>query len=458
MNNTINPLPSSFRDPSGFLFVRNQTLYRAITPSYKEDYDFLMESGLYQALIEEELLISHREVEDVSQENSFYKIIQPEKIPFVSYPYEWTFSQFKDAALLTLAIQNKAIAYGMTLKDCSAYNIQFRNGKCIFIDTLSFERYRPGTPWVAYRQFCQHFLAPLVLMAYTDIRLNQLFKIYSDGVPLDLASSLLPVYTYAIGSLLMHIHMHARFQEKYSPEKIKRHNLFMSLNSFKGLIDNLEGTIKRLKGKKRSSPWARYYETIQCSTAALEHKKQIVADFIEKARPQTVWDLGANTGLFSMVAARHGALVTAFDSEASCIEALYQQVREKKQANLLPLVLDLTNPSQSLGWAHKERLSLIERGPADFVLALALIHHLRIVGTIPFKNIAAFFGEIAKILVIEFIPKSEEAVQRFLAVRADIFFDYSRESFENEFSVYFRIEETIPLRDSQRILYLMYRR
>ncbi|MBU1061907.1 MAG: SAM-dependent methyltransferase, partial [Candidatus Omnitrophica bacterium] len=278
MNHTINPIPSSFRDPSGFLFVQNQTLYRAITNFYKEDYDFLMESGLYQDLIEEELLISHREVENVSQENSFYKIIQPEKIPFISYSYEWTFSQLKDAALLTLAIQKKALAYGMTLKDCSAYNIQFRNGKCIFIDTLSFERYQPGTPWVAYLQFCQHFLAPLALMAYTDIRLNQLIKIYTNGIPLDLARCLLPVYTYVISSLLMHIHMHARFQEKYSTKRINRHKFFMGLNSFRGLIDSLEGGIKRLRVGKRSSPWTRYYETNHYSPIALQHKSQIVAD------------------------------------------------------------------------------------------------------------------------------------------------------------------------------------
>lgn len=186
-------LPASFRDPSGFLFQQDGVIYRQVNLVYKDDYGHLMDSGLYQALVDDNLLIPHEEVgiEPPIPELA-YKIIKPEQIPFISYPYEWCFSQLRDAALTTLKVQKKALDFSMSLRDSSAYNIQFKNGRPLFIDTLSFGKYREGQPWVAYRQFCQHFLAPLTLMSYKDIRLSQLLCTYIDGLPLDLTGCLLP--------------------------------------------------------------------------------------------------------------------------------------------------------------------------------------------------------------------------------------------------------------------------
>jgi len=188
---------SSFRDPSGFVFWQDGAIYRQINTIYKEDYDRLMTSGLHKALVEEGLIVSHEEVALQSAAPQVaYKVIRPDQVPFISYPYEWSFSQLKGAALATLRIQRKALDFGMSLKDCSAYNMQFMKGKPVFIDTLSFEKYQEGSPWVAYRQFCQHFLAPLALMSHRDSRLGQLLRIHLDGVPLDLASKLLPRRTH----------------------------------------------------------------------------------------------------------------------------------------------------------------------------------------------------------------------------------------------------------------------
>src|SRR3989339_306220 len=223
----------SFRDPSGFLFCREGSIFRQINLVYKEEYEFLMESGLYKDLADSDLLIPHEETDiDGPAPHTLYKVIKPEKIPFISYPYEWCFSQLKDAALATLAIQKRALNFGMTLKDCSAYNVQFKNGKPIFIDTLSFKKYNEGQPWKGYRQFCQHFLAPLALMSYRDLRLNKLNRAYIDGIPLDLTSSLLPLSTYLNFSLLTHIHLHARSQNRYaaySEEDMRRVFLKMQL-------------------------------------------------------------------------------------------------------------------------------------------------------------------------------------------------------------------------------------
>ena len=177
---------SSFRDPSGLVFVREGVFYRQVNVPYKDNYDHLMSSGLYDKLADNKLLIPHEEVSlDPATPDSAYKVLKPEQVPFISYPYEWCFGQLKDAALTTLAIQKRALGFGMTLKDGSAYNIQFLKGRPVLIDTLSFEKYCEGQFWVAYRQFCQHFLAPLVLMSYTDVRLSQLLRVHIDGIPLD---------------------------------------------------------------------------------------------------------------------------------------------------------------------------------------------------------------------------------------------------------------------------------
>ena len=217
---TTNKTPAhnaSFRDPSGFLFTRDGVLYRQVNQVYAEDYRKLMDSGLYAKLVKAGLLIPHTEVDiEPANKKLAFKVLCPEYVPFISYPYEWSFGQLKDAALATLSIQKRALKAGMVLKDASAYNIQFQRGKPTLIDTLSFEIYQEGEPWVAYRQFCQHFLAPLALMAYQDVRLSQLLRVYIDGIPLDLASELLPARTRWNLGLATHIHLHARAQKRYA--------------------------------------------------------------------------------------------------------------------------------------------------------------------------------------------------------------------------------------------------
>ena len=227
---------SSFRDPDGFLFAAGNILYRQVNLAYRNHYDRLMGSGLFQELGKKDLLISHTET-DMARKFSHdaYKIIRPEVVPFISYPYEWCFDQLKDAALATLQIQKCALDFGMTLKDASAYNIQFFHGKPKLIDTLSFEIYKEGSPWIAYRQFCQHFLAPLALMSYRDVRLSQLMRIYIDGIPLDLASSLLPFRAFLRPSLWAHIRLHAGMQRRFAGKRLPKPP-FLSKKSFFAFI------------------------------------------------------------------------------------------------------------------------------------------------------------------------------------------------------------------------------
>jgi ribosomal protein L11 methylase PrmA len=452
-------LSSSFRDPSGFLFFQNGSIYRQINASYKENYDHLMDSGLYKTLVDSGLLVSHEEIGlDHARTDSAYKIIKPELIPFISYPYEWCFSQLKDAALTTLKIHKTAFDFGMIIKDSTAYNIQFLKGKPVLIDTLSFEKYREGEPWVAYRQFCQHFLAPLALMSYRDIRLNQLFRVFIDGVPLDLAGSLLPFSTRFKFSLLSHIHLQAKSQSHFADRAVDTSGRKMSALAFKGLTDNLESAIKKLKWRPQGTEWGDYYEDTNYSAEALEQKKRLIAEFLDKISPKMVWDLGANTGLFSRIAAERGIPTISFDIDPACIERNYLECRKKGETNILPLLLDLTNPSSGIGWEHEERMSFMERGPADTVFALALIHHLAISNNLPLDRIANFFSKICTSLIIEFVPKSDSQVQRLLATREDIFPDYTQPVFESTFSKYFKTQNSVKIAGSERTLYLMQRK
>ncbi|MBI4845853.1 MAG: SAM-dependent methyltransferase [Candidatus Omnitrophica bacterium] len=449
-------MQSSFRDPSGFLFFKDGLLYRQINKIYKEHYDHLMSSGIYNRLIKEKLLIPHLEIDGrASGQSEVYKIIQPELIPFVSYPYEWCFSQLKDAALTTLKIQKIVLESGMSLKDASAYNIQFKEGKPLLIDTLSFEKYREGQPWIAYRQFCQHFLAPLALMSLTDVRMSQLFRVHIDGIPLDLASLLLPKKSWLRFSLFCHIHLHSRGQKHFADKQVNIQRHKVSKLSLLGIVENLEKTIQKLEWNPKGTEWANYYENTNYLPEAMEQKKSIMNDYLQRIKPGAVWDIGANTGLFSRLASDKKLFTISFDADPSAVEKNYLECVDKKETHILPLILDLTNPSPAIGWANQERKSFSERGPADMLFALALIHHLAISNNLPFDNIALYFSKLCRYLVIEFVSKNDSKVLKLLSTREDVFKDYTQESFEKSFKMFFSIEASNRLKDSERVLYLM---
>ncbi len=454
-------LDASFRDPCGFVYRRDGVLYRQLNPAGLADYEALVSSGLYDELAAAGSLIPHEEVEStLARDDRAVRVLRPEPVPFVSYPYEWCFGQLRDAALLTLAAERAALRRGLTLKDASAYNVQFKRGRPVLIDTLSFARLAEGEPWVAYRQFCQHFLAPLALMSLRDARLGLLSRTQLDGVPLDLACRLLPWRSRLRPGLLMHLHLHARSQARYAGDPRRARTLSrkgMSRRAREGLVDSLEGAVCGLKLRPVRSEWRDYYDETSYSEAAMGHKEELVGAYLAACAPGTVWDLGANTGRFARLAAAAGRPTVAWDLDSHAVEEAYALVRADDH-ELLPLVLDLANPSPSLGWAHRERESLAARGPAQVTLALALVHHLAIAGNVPLPRVADFFAEISRELIIEFVPKEDPQVRRLLASREDVFPDYHQEEFASAFSSRFTIERSDTVRESGRTLYLMRRR
>lgn len=452
----------SFRDPSGFVYVHQGQIYRQVNQCYREHYDLLVGSGLYEHLASKQWLLPHQETEvaECPLPEQRYKTIKPETVPFISYPYEWSFSQLKDAALLTLAIQKASLEFGMTLKDCSAYNVQFHNGRAVFIDTLSFEAYVEGSPWTPYQQFCRHFLAPLALMSHTDVRTSRLSQLFMEGIPLDLASKLLPARTRFNPGLFLHIHLHARSQSRYSDKPVGRARFKQQVSklALMGLLDSLESSVKKLRYTPSGTEWADYYNDDSYTSAGLDHKKRVVSEFLGKAAPKVVWDLGANTGVHSRLASTTGARVVAFDVDPACVEQNYLQVVRAGERNILPLLLDLTNPSPSIGWENGERSSIEQRAQADTVMALALIHHLAISNNLPLGRIAEYLGRLCVSLIIEFVPKSDHKVQKLLATREDVFPDYTPECFERDFGRIFEIVDSQKITESERVVYLMTRR
>ena len=449
--------PGSFRDPSGRVFRSEGQLYRTVSSSYVDTFNKLTSSGFYERLFEKGYLVRHTEIELGVKDCA--KVIQPQLVPFISYPFEWCFSQLKEAALLTLRVQALALENGFTLKDSSAYNVQFVDNRPIFIDSLSFKEYKAGAPWEGYRQFCQHFLAPLVLMSRRDIRLQELLRVFIDGIPLDLTSSLLPVTSYLSPSVLFHIHLHARSQARHADigrdgQSLKRASV--SKNGLLGLIESLRSFIEGLDWRPKGTEWANYYSDNNYSEVGLEEKSRIVAEFVRAVSPKTTWDIGANAGYFSKIAFDNSSSVVAFDIDPAATEKHYRQVRG--HPGPLPLIMDLTNPTSNFGWAESERSSFMRRGPADLVLALALVHHLAISNNVPLALIASFLSNLCNDLIIEFVPKDDSQVRRLLASREDIFPDYTEEGFERAFSKLFTISRAEKVTTSKRTIYLMRKR
>ena len=454
--------PGSFRDPGGFVYRRDGILYRQIDSPAFDDWQAFLASGLADRLISEGRLIGHEpaSLEDAATPSA-RAVIRPEPVPFVSYPYEWTFGELQDAALLTLDVQLEALQAGWTLRDATAYNVQFRGGRPILIDSLSFAPHEDGAPWIAYRQFCEHFLAPLALMSRRDIRLSRLLRADPDGVPLDLASLLLPWRTRLNLGLMSHVHLHARAQNRYAADdqaastasavRIDRKRLI-------GLVGNLRATVAGLRWKPANTEWSDYADNTSYVDAATTSKATIVSELLATTGARTVWDLGANTGRYSRIAAAGDRSVLAFDIDPAAAERNYRQLRQEQRSDILPLVMDLANPSPGVGWASGERRSLIERANADALLALALIHHLAISRNVPLWMLVDVFADLAEWAIVEFVPKEDPMVRHLLATREDVFPDYTLERFRAAAASRFAIVAERPIEESPRTLLLLRRR
>ena len=454
-------IPASFRDPSGFVFERDGRLLRQINHSFTEEWSAFEQSALRQELTRDRVLINHQPAPlELAWDEHAAAVIEPERVELITYPWEWSFSQLRDAALLTLDAQERAAAAGFTLRDASAFNVQFVRGRPILIDTLSFEPATEDEPWLPYREFCEQFVAPLALMAYRDVRMGLLMRPMPGGIPLDLASALLPTMSRLSTGMATHIHLHARAQARpISLETATRgHTPRVSQLGRRALVDHLRRTIEGLRKPRTRTPWAAYETTSTYSPAAAEAKQQLVRELLQEAPGRWVWDIGANRGWFSLSAAEDGREVVALDSDAGSVDGFYQQLRSSGEEHVLPLVMDIANPTPGVGWALDDYRSLLDRCKADVILALALIHHLAIGRNIPLDRISALLSRLTQWLVIEWVPKEDPMVAAMLAHREDVFGEYNEAIFEKAFGADFSFERSEPIPDSGRVLHLLRRR
>jgi SAM-dependent methyltransferase len=443
----------------GFVYTRDGDLLRQVNRAFADEWDAFEGSPLQRQLIDEEMLVAHETVDTgLAYTGDAHKVIRPTRIPFISYPYEWSFGQLKDAALLTLRLQRIALRSGYTLRDASAYNVQFLRGRPILIDSLSFERHTQGGPWRAYRQFCEHFLGPLALMSYRDVRLRTATAQFLDGVPIDLTATLLPRRARLRLGLGAHVFLHARAHRSARSTTSEPSGRRPRPVNLERLTESLEGTVRGLRWEPGGTQWVDYDERGSYSAEGLASKDRIVTGLLSGRAPSKIWDLGANAGRYSAIAAELGHEVVAIDADPGSVERIYRRVRDGAEGRIHPLVIDLTNPSPSLGWASEERKSLTARADAHVLMAYALVHHLALAAGTPLVRIARWLALLGPELVIEFVPPDDPMAAALLAARQGETQRYDRVAFVQAFEEHWQIDREIPIEDSGRSIFTMQRR
>lgn len=461
------PDPASFRDPEGSVFHSQGRVFRCLKGNGRASLQAASDAGLLQELHRLGLAVethpcSEKEAAALGMSSPGDFVVEHEKIPYISYPYEWSFEMLREAARVHLRIMEHLVPKGFILKDSTAYNYQFVGARACLIDIPSIEPRRPKEPWVGYTQFCRHFLNPLLVQSLLKVSLHPMLRGQLEGIPVEDAHALLPFWKQFRAGAWVHVCLQAilsRGGSRASSEK----SLFEALPDQGEVIASnvrkLLRLVERLPNPRHQSVWTDYEKTQSYSQTGREWKRKLAGDLAARVRPGLVYDLGANTGEYSLLAAPHAAQVVAFDSDISAIDRLYLRLGQKGPANVLPLVMDLTNPSPDQGFAGRERGSMNRRGAPDLIFAFALVHHLRITGNIPVRAFLEWFASFgARHLLVEFVPKEDPMVQELLKNRKDVYDDYHVEHFAQVCRELFRVESRNRVPDSAREVFLLEKR
>jgi hypothetical protein len=446
------PDRGSFRDPDSRVYLDDGAVYRALSDDGWQDWQALAATPL----VADDRLIPTEPVEldDLPEltAGAAAGALKHERIPWVSYPYEWPFSMLKDAALLQLELGREALRHDLTLKDASAYNVQWRGARPVFVDVGSFERLREGEPWAGYRQFCMHYLYPLMLQAYRGVPYHAWLRGSLDGIAPAEARALLPARRRGV---LTHVVLHARLEARYGDARDVRRDLKRA-GFGKALLDanlrRLHKLVGRLEFKPGRTAWTEYGRTNTYSDEEAGRKAEFVRAAAARHPGGLVWDLGCNDGTYSRVAAEHAGTVVAVDADHATVDGLYRALRDEGRGDILPLVMSVTDPSPDLGWRGLERARPERRGTPDLVLALALVHHVVITGNVPVREFLDWLHSLDAAVVIEFPDRDDPMVQRLLSGKVEKANpDYERETFERALGERFEVERTERL--ASRTLY-----
>lgn len=461
----------SFRDPSGHVYLLGQRVLRTVTERASSDYEQARDAGLFGHLYDSGTIVAFRELAEsewtsdlpAKSADAAY-VLELERVPFISHPYEWSFSLLKAAALAHLDLQLDLLARGFKLSDASAYNIQFLGPRPIFIDHLSIRPYVEGELWLGHRQFCEQFVNPLLLRAKCGIAHNTWFRGNLEGIPTRDLARILPTRSRLSWNTLTHVHLQARLERSAIERpgaaiaKAKGTRRISKL-AYGGMLRQLRNWLASLHpADTGKTVWGEYAKTHTYTGEEAEAKRRFISEFAAAASPGTLVDLGCNTGDYSVCALQGGAgRVIGFDFDQTALDIAYARAIAEKH-NFLPLWLDAANPSPDQGWKQAERRGLMARMPVDAVIALAFEHHLAIARNVPLPDVVDWIVAMAPTGIIEFVPKNDETVQRMLALREDIFPDYTEEAFAAALSSRARIVRSEAVSKSGRTLFQFDRR
>jgi ribosomal protein L11 methylase PrmA len=467
MINCIQPArdAGSFRDPAGYVFSNGSDVFRTVNAIAFDNFMKVRATGAIESMVNRGLLIPADILDsDTADVRMFVGargetpsiVIRHPKVPFISYPYEWTFEQLKDAALVHLDLQIRCLELDVTLSDASSFNMQFFEGSFRHIDLLSLQPYVDGEPWRGYNQFCRMFLAPLLVEAWTGVPFQPMLRGQIEGLDLHDVSRVLPKSKlWTSINALLHISFQSRVIGSADSSKsisAERAKVYLQKSRFKALLLEMHAWISSLRsGRNRRSYWGNY----ACNNTYTDETRQVKLDFVRewasKTQVSVIWDIGGNTGDFSKAALEGGAsLSVIFDSDVDSLEKAYADA--KNGTPLVPLLVDIANPSPQQGWNQRERAGLNERSRPDGLIALAVIHHLAIGRNLPLQEVVRWLVDAAPEGVIEFVPKSDPMIVEMLFNRDDVFVDYDEQHFMHYLSEQAEITGSTRLKESGRFI------
>ena len=461
--------PGSFRDRANRVYDNGVTVRRGINSDILEHWNRLREAPFFRGLTADGKVVATETCAGADDRWAAY--LSHERIPFISYPYEWSFGMLKDAALLHLDITEKAIAAGWTLKDATAYNVQWRGTKPVFIDVPSFEPYRPGDPWGGYRQFCMMFLYPLMLKAYRGIDYIPFLRSSLEGVDPVMADQILSGFTRLRKGVLGHVFLHSRMQNRYlnkdldeakslteeaaadGPKRAVRskHSFAMVM----GTIDGLRRTVEKLEVRDRRTTWGNYDTEHSYAAGSFDLKKEFVRKYVQAEHRKLAIDFGCNTGTFSRICAENSDYVLAVDGDEKAIDRLFRDLKGEGSRKILPLVANLGNISPNQGWRGRERRSFDERAQPQLILCLAIIHHIVISANIPLDEFLEWLKSFNASVVLEWVGPDDDMVKMLLRNRVNQYAELTECNFQAAVAKRFSIEDSVALKGGVRkLLYL----
>jgi SAM-dependent methyltransferase len=453
--------PGSFRDRTARVFYHDGKILRGLNGAALKEWEALSATNFYRRFTQSGGIVA-TEQRDLSTiplppSHDWVGVLEHEKLPFVSYPYEWSFGMLRDAALLQLDLVLAALDEGMSLKDASAYNVQWKGATPVFVDIASFYKRNPREPWVGYRQFCQMFLYPLLLQAYRDVPFQPWMRGSIDGIDAEVCLRLLSARDYLRAGVLAHVYLQAKAQAAYSSTT---RNVKADLNAagfdtsiIKANARRLRALVAGLQWKPQQSTWSEYLKCGHYEASDAAQKRDFVREIVGSRAWNVAWDIGCNVGVFSRIVAERAKYVVAMDADTVAIDRLYQALKTERVGNILPLIVNVTDPSPALGWRNLERKPIDQRGRPDLVLTLALVHHVVIGANIPMAEFMQWLRDLGGELVIEFVTRKDPMVVTLLRNKDDHYADYDEQVFEREVAARFTIAKRQALGSGTRIMY-----